>query len=134
MKRLTDKEYQYELRRIQKDNLYREKNLRLKEERKKFLPKKKLPSTSKLIAAYLFLILNVVLVYAMITMYQFRDLTYLGVLITDIAAQILTYFIYARKAIIENTKSGITYELAMMEKRNELQTQDECFEDEDVSG
>lgn len=134
MKRLTDKEYQYELRRIQKDNLYREKNLRLKEERKKFLQKKKLPSTSKLIAAYLFLILNVVLVYAMITMYQFRDLTYLGVLITDIAAQILTYFIYARKAIIENTKSGITYELAMMEKRNELQTQNECFEDEDVSG
>lgn len=113
MKKLNDKEYQIELKKIQRDNIYKERNLRLKKERDKYNKQIKLPSTSKLIAVYLFVILNIVLVYAMVVMYQFRDLTYLGVLITDIAAQVITYLIYARKATIENTVGGITYDLAM---------------------
>ena len=125
MRRLNDKEFQAELKRIQKDNAYKEKNKILREERKM-----KLPSTSKLIAVYLFIILNIVLAFAMVSMWHFSDLSYLGVLITDVAAQILTYCVYAHKALKENSKSGITYELAMMEKQNELN----CNVDEDVSG
>ena len=34
----------------------------------------------------------------MIAMWTFQDLTYLGVLITDVAAQILLYAIYCLKA------------------------------------
>ncbi len=49
----------------------------------------------------------------MIAMWHFRDLTYLGVLITDVAAQVLTYFIYTKKATRENTVGGIKYETAM---------------------
>lgn len=115
MKRLTEREYQVELKKIQSYNIFKERNAKLKIEKTKYKKNFKLPSTSKLIAAYLFVILNVVLTYAMIVMYQFRDLTYLGVLITDIVAQILTYLIYARKATIENTVGGITYDMAMKE-------------------
>jgi len=59
---------------------------------------KKKRETSKLIALYLFVLLNAIVIYAMVAMWRFGDLSYLGVLITDIAAQILTYGIYCLKA------------------------------------
>jgi hypothetical protein len=130
MRRLNDREFQAELRRIHKDNDYKEKNKILQEERDKYKKEIKLPSTTKLIAVYLFTMLNVVLIYAMVVMFLFHDLTYLGVLITDIAAQILTFIIYSAKSLKENSKNGITYELAMLEKQNELNGNI----DEDVSG
>ena len=67
------------------------------------------------IAIYLFIILNVILVYSMISMWNFADLSCLGVLITDIAGQVITYYIYAKKATAQNTKGGITYDMAMLE-------------------
>lgn len=124
MRRLNDKEYQAELKRLQKDNLYIEKNLKLKEERNKYKTKHKLPSTTKLIAVYLFIILNVVLIYAMICMWHFGDLSYLGVLITDVAAQILTFVVYCAKSLKENSVGGIVYDMAMLDRNN----------NEDVSG
>lgn len=118
------------MRRIEIENLRKQ----YKEEEKNSVYRKKikLPSTTKMIAAYLFIILNIVLFYAMFTMYHFADLSFLGVLITDIAAQILTFVIYAAKSAKENSKSGITYELAMLEKEKELEQYQ--FNDEDVSG
>lgn len=80
---------------------------------------KKKVSTSKLITGYLFVVLNVILVYALVVMYQFRDLTYLGALIADIAGQVITYFIYSKKSQAENTVGGITYELAMKKQGRE---------------
>lgn len=59
---------------------------------------KKKRETSKLIALYLFVLLNAIVIYAMVAMWRFGDLSYLGVLITDLAAQILTYGIYCLKA------------------------------------
>ena len=120
MERLTEKQYQAALKRIQYENLYKERNRKLKEEKNKLKLKLKLPSTTKLMAAYLFIIMNVVLIYSLVIMYEFRDLTYLGVLITDIAGQVLVYWIYSLKSRKENCKDGITYDLAMMEKRHEL--------------
>ena len=66
----------------------------------------------------------------MVSMWHFSDLSYLGVLITDVAAQILTYVVYSHKALKENSKSGITYEIAMLEKQNELNLNN----NEDVAG
>ena len=76
-------------------------------------------------AVYLFIILNVVLIYAMITMYLFRDLSYLGVLITDIASQIITYLIYMRKATKENIVGGITYDMAMKKYDSQQKNDDD---------
>ena len=68
-----------------------------------------------MIVAYLFVIFNVVLAYTMYAMWHFADLSYLGVLITDIAAQVLTGFLYMWKSKAENTKNGIIYDKAMAE-------------------
>lgn len=72
-------------------------------------PRKKIPTT-KWIVLYLFIIMNVVLAYAMYTMFIFRDLSALPILITDIAAQVLTFLIYASKSYMEN-KSEAEHEL-----------------------
>ena len=126
---LSEQEYQEKLKDVKVLNESKKRKLLLKKEQNKYKPFHKLPSTSKLMAAYLFILLNTVLVYAMYAMWHFQDLQYLGVLITDVVGQILIYYIYAKKATIENSQKGITYELAMMEKRHKLQTQDDSEDD-----
>lgn len=133
MKYISEKEYNSRLKHIQQMNVVRQRKQSLKEEKNKYKPKLKLPTTSKLMAAYLFVILNVVLIYAMVAMWVFMDLTYLGVLITDVAAQVLTYFIYAKKATIENSVGGITYDMAL-KSVDEVTIYKENVDDETVVG
>lgn len=78
------------------DNAQKERQMALDAERNKY--SKKPFETSKLIAIYLFVLLNGIIIFAMVAMWHFADLTYLGVLITDIAAQVLIYAIYCLKA------------------------------------
>ena len=96
MKTLTKKEYQQKLKKIKEKNIQKEyrRNLR----REKYKGFKINVETSKFLAIYLFLLLNSIIVYAMVAMWKFYDLSYLGVLITDIAAQVLIYGIYCLKA------------------------------------
>lgn len=54
--------------------------------------------TSKLIAIYLFVLLNAIVIYAMVVMAITNDLSALPVLISDIAAQVIVYAIYCAKA------------------------------------
>lgn len=113
---LSEKEYNLRLKNIQIKNASIKRKQDLKAERNKYKSKLKLPTTSKLMAAYLFMILNIVLIYSMVAMWHFMDLTYLGVLITDVVAQVLTYFIYSIKSLKENTASeGFVYEARMSE-------------------
>ena len=97
MKNMTEEEYQRKLSEIKNENIQKEYKKRLKEEQAKYGFKLKL-ETSKLIAIYLFALLNAIVIYAMIAMWNFADLTYLGVLISDIAAQVIIYAIYCMKA------------------------------------
>lgn len=113
LKYISGREYESRMKQIKNKNANRERLQALKTEQNKYKHKFKLPSTSKLIAAYLFIILNIVLTFSMVAMWTFQDLTYLGVLVTDVAAQVLTYFIYTLKAKAENTVGGITYDMAL---------------------
>ncbi len=131
MKYITEKQYNNELKQIKIQNTVLQRKMSLKAEKNKYKKKIKLPSTSKLMAVYLFVILNVVLIYAMVAMWHFMDFTYLGVLITDVAAQVLTYCIYAAKSVKENTVNGITFETAMLEAKSRLLNKQE--ENIDVS-
>lgn len=115
MKYLSQREYERKLREVQRENESIDRYNKLKEEKRKVSIDIKKPTTDKLIAIYLFIILNVILVYSMISMWNFADLSCLGVLITDIAGQVITYYIYAKKATAQNTKGGITYDMAMLE-------------------
>lgn len=79
----------------------------LKEKRDSYKkPKKKIQMT-KIITWYLFILLNIVLIYSMAVMYLFRDLSYLGVLITDIAAQVITFLIYTCKSYKETKEEAL---------------------------
>lgn len=97
MKYLSEKEYNRELEKIKKRNIQKEYRKSLSEERKKYAPKLKI-ETSKIIALYLFVLLNGIVIYAMVAMWTFVDFSYLGILISDIAAQVLIYAIYCLKA------------------------------------
>lgn len=83
--------------RIKRENAQKEKRRLLKAEKDKYKSHSHI-ETSKLIAIYLFALLNAIIVYAMIAMWHFCDFTYLGVLISDIAAQVVIYAIYCMKA------------------------------------
>lgn len=94
---ITEKEYQQKMGKIKERNKEIEYNLLLQNERNKYKKKSKF-ETSKLIAIYLFSLLNAIIIYAMVAMWKFCDFTYLGVLISDIAAQVIIYAIYCMKA------------------------------------
>ena len=94
---LTQEAYLKKLEKIKIKNIQKEYRLNLFKEKIRLFHFPKF-ETSKLIAIYLFILLNAVIIYAMIAMWQFADLTYLGVLISDIAAQVLIYAIYCLKA------------------------------------
>lgn len=85
------------MNKIKRDNAQKQKQLLLKAERDKYKDTNHI-ETSKLIAIYLFALLNAIVVYSMVAMWRFADFTYLGVLISDIAAQVLIYAIYCVKA------------------------------------
>lgn len=111
--------HRVKLRKIERkgERILRKRELKAKRDSYK-KPRKKI-QTSKLIAVYLFVLLNVVLIYAMTMMYLFRDLTYLGVLISDIISQVVVYLIYIVKSTKENTSGGITYDTAMYNLKNQ---------------
>ena len=92
-------------------------------------PKKKIPF-HKIVVGYLFLILNVVLIYAFVAMWHFADLTHLGLIITDIAAQVVTFLIYSRHSTAENTAGGIVFESAMQEIKSRFHSRDELTQKE----
>lgn len=114
-----EKQHKERMKQIELKNLREE--YKEKEKESRFKKKRKLPSTSKLIVAYLFVVLNIVLAYSLIAMWHFGDLSFLGILITDIAAQIMVQFFYVFKARSENREGGLTYKLAVMEKEHEYE-------------
>ena len=95
MRYLTQKQYQQEIEKAKRTSKQRMLRKEISKEKNKYKSK---PETSKLIAIYLFALLNGIVIYSMVVMWKFRDLTYLGVLISDIAAQVLIYAIYCLKA------------------------------------
>lgn len=100
-------QYKIELRKIERKGERILRKRELKEKRDSYKkPKKKIQMT-KIITWYLFILLNVVLVYSMVVMYLFRDLSYLGVLITDIAAQVITFLIYTCKSFKETKEEAL---------------------------
>lgn len=85
------------MNKIKRDNAQKQKQLLLKAEKDKYKGTNHI-ETSKLIAIYLFGLMNAIIIYAMVAMWRFGDFSYLGVLISDIAAQVLIYAIYCMKA------------------------------------
>lgn len=105
--RQEELKHRVKLRKIERkgERILRKRELKAKRDSYK-KPRKKIQMT-KIITWYLFVLLNIVLVYSMAVMYLFRDLSYLGVLITDIAAQVITFLIYTCKSYKETKEEAL---------------------------
>lgn len=125
---MTDKEYQSAMKKAKLNNLSKARKLAIKEEKARYSQKPwwKRFETSKALAIYLLVLMNLIIIYALVAMWHFGDLSYLGVLITDVVAQIVTYAIYCVKAF-----KGKQAEEEMNFKREQLEqsVEEEIFED-----
>lgn len=92
-----NEKYSKYIRKLEEKNFLRRKKLEIKQIKKEGRTAIGL-TTTKLLCYYLFITCNIILVYAMIAMWHFADLTYLGVIITDIVGQVLIYGIYSIRA------------------------------------
>lgn len=134
MRGISEKEYNLRLKQIQRENEAKERARKLKEEKRKGKPKRKLPSTSKLILLGMILLCVQIVIfceYAMMTLY---DASSLYVLIGIPAALAPIIWGYYSKSKAENTVGGIVYDTAMagMQMNNEPVSDDMTAEDGSV--
>ena len=133
---MSKEEFESRMKKIQLRNETKELKEKLKAEKNKYRRKigqKSNNETSKLIAVYLFIVFNVILIYSLVAMWAFEDLSYLGVLITDIAAQVLLFGIYCLKAY--NGKKQEEMMKFEKEKLFGVITSDDAYtDDEEVVG
>ena len=106
-----NEKYADDIRRIEEQNFLRKKKMEIKQLKRQYRKNLGL-TTTKLLCYYIFIIFNVVLIYSLVAMWHFADLSYLGVIISDIIGQILVYGIYSIRAY-KDTKSE---ELIKLEK------------------
>ena len=118
---LSEKDYQDKLRQVKLQNLSNARKESLRNEKTKYKSKPwwKRIETSKALAIYLLVLMNLIVIYALVAMWHFGDLSYLGVLITDVVAQIVTYAIYCVKAF-----KGKQAEEEMNFRRDQLEFED----------
>lgn len=124
MKYISEKEFNFRMKEIQKENLSKERARKLKEEKQKGKPKRKIPSTSKLILLGMILLCVQIVIfceYAMMTLY---DASSLYVLIGIPAALAPIIWGYYSKSKAENTVGGIVYDTAMAEMQMQNETVD----------
>ena len=121
---MTDRQYQAKMLKVKRNNISKQRKISLKKEKAKYNPK---IETSKILAIYLLGLMNLIIVYALIAMWHFGDLSYLGVLITDVVAQILTYAIYCIKAF-----KGKQAEEEMNFRRDQFEQQEEELYQDDI--
>lgn len=134
MRGISEKEYNLRMKQIQRENEAKERARKLKEEKRKGKPKRKLPSTSKLILLGMILLCVQIVIfceYAMMTLY---DASSLYVLIGIPAALAPIIWGYYSKSKAENTVGGIVYDTAMagMQMNNKPVSDDMTAEDGSV--
>lgn len=118
MKRMTEEEFNEELRAIQEENLYKEQRRKLKEERRKGRVKRKLPSTSKIVLFCVIVLCVEIVIFCEWAMVKLYDTSSMYVLVGIPAALAPIIWGYYSKAKAENTGAngvGIVFQNMMNE-------------------
>lgn len=121
MRYMSEREYENELKRIQRANASKERKARLKEEKKKGSHGKKKLSASKLALFIMFALMLVISVWFMYEAHRLNDLSQSYALIgiaASLSAALTSYFM---KSKAENTEGGIIYETALMNAEEDLE-------------
>lgn len=129
MRQISDREFRRRLREIRKENEAVEKWRILEAERDKGRPKRKLPSTSKLVLAGIMVICVEIIVFCEWLMVKTMDTSAMYALIGVVSGLAVSIFGYYSKAKAENTVGGITYEAAMHELERPVENSTETADD-----
>ena len=116
---ISEKEFDSRLKNIQEKNKSKERKRILKAEKSKYHAKIKLPSTSKIVLLVVFLLCIEIIIFSQYAMLALADTSAMYVLIGVPTTLVPTIIAYYNKSRIENSKGGITYDMAMLEKDNQ---------------
>ena len=84
----------------------------------KYLPKIKLPSTSKLFLWVGFLLFVEIIFFCQYLAIKTLDTTPLVAMIGAIGGLISMFYTYSKKSTVENSRNGIVFETAMLTQQN----------------
>lgn len=110
---MTEVEFEKKLKKIQEENIQKERLKQLKDERNKSKPAKKPASTSKVILWAVSIMCLEIIIFCEYIMVALQDTSAMYVLIGVPVSLIPVVLGYYYKAKAENTAGGITYETAM---------------------
>lgn len=110
---ISEKEYESRMKKIQLENLSKERLEKLKQEENKYKAKLKLPSTSKLVLLGVILLCIQIVFFCEYTMLKLCDASSMYVLVGIPVALVPVIWGYYSKSKAENTIGGIIYETAM---------------------
>lgn len=127
---MTQKQFEKELKEVRARNKQKEYRRLLRDERRKFRPKIKLPSTSKLILLVAFLLCLEIIIFCEYMVVKTGDLSSLYAMIGVVSTLIPLCLGYYFKSKAENTAGGITYDMAMADANKDLN----CEESTDAVG
>ena len=116
---ISEKEFNARLKDIKEKNKSKERKRKLKAEKSKYKTKRKLPSTSKIVLFAVFLLCIEIILFSEYAMIFLADASAMYVLIGVPATLVPTIIAYYQKSRIENSKGGITYDMAMLEKEQD---------------
>lgn len=119
MRGITKEEFDARMEALKERNLSIERRRELRRERFKHLPKLKIPTTSKLVLIITASLCVEIVAFCQYIMLVTLDLSALYAMIGVVASVTPVVLGYLMKAKAQNTKGGITYDMAMASKKEE---------------
>lgn len=110
---MTKNQYDFKLEKIQKKNEDIEYRRKLRKEKRKYWPKFKLPSTSKIVLLVAALLCVEILVFCQYMILTTGDTNALYAMVGALVSFVPIILGYYVKSMKENTRDGITFETAM---------------------
>ena len=115
---MTKSQYDSKLAKLQKRNECIERKRKLREERMKYWPKFNMPPTSKIALWAGFLLMLEIIIFCQYLAIKNCDSTPLVGVVGGIGGWMSMFFSYNKKSTVENSRNGIVFETAMLEKQN----------------
>lgn len=119
MRGITKEEFDARMEALKERNLSIERRRELRRERFKHLPKLKIPTTSKLVLIITASLCVEIVAFCQYIMLVTLDLSAMYAMIGVVASVTPVVLGYLMKAKAQNTKGGITYDMAMASKKEE---------------
>lgn len=122
---MSKNKYQAQMQKIKRDNISKQRKRQLRQEKMKYFPKIKLPSTSKLFLWVGFFLFVEIIFFCQYLAVKTLDTTPLVAMIGAIGGLISMFYTYSKKSTIENSRNGIVFETAMLTQQNTDNTDSE---------